>query len=65
MSSDLLFPDFFTDVEYHPFTDRGEFLVSASLEQSFQKQETPRPYNSLAAWIGNLLDLLGNYTAGI
>ena len=65
MSSDLLFPDFFTDVEYHPFTDRGEFLVSASLEQSFQRQETPRPYNSLAAWIGNLLDLLGNYTAGI
>ena len=57
-SAEILFPDFFTNDYYHPFTDRGESLISASIDQSFPPSETPRPYDSLSAWIGNLLDLV-------
>ena len=57
-SAELLFPGFFTNDYYHPFTDRGEALISASIDQSFPPSDTPRPYDSLSAWIGNLLDLV-------
>ena len=58
VSSEMLFSGFFTNDFYHPFTAYGESLVSASIDQSFPPAETPRPYNSLSAWIGNLLDLI-------
>lgn len=58
VSSDLLFPGFFTEDPYHPFTDRGDSVVFSSIDQSFPPSDVPRPFDSLAAWIGNLLDLL-------
>ena len=58
ISSEILFPGFFTNDYYHPFSDRGESLITASIDQSFPPTDTPRPYDSLAAWLGNLLDLL-------
>ena len=57
-SAETLFPGFFTNDSYHPFTERGESLITASISQSFPPLDTPRPYDSLSAWIGNLLDLL-------
>ncbi len=56
-SAELLFPGFFTNDYYHPFTDRGESLISSSIDQSFPPTDTPRPYDSLSAWIGNILEL--------
>ena len=53
----VLFPDFYTGDYYHPFTPRGEAAISSSLDVSFTIRETPRPYDSLASWIGNLLDM--------
>ena len=57
-SAELLFPGFFTNDFYHPFTDLGESILSASVDQSFPPSDNYRPYDSLSAWIGNLLDLL-------
>ena len=57
-SAELLFPGFFTNDYYHPFSDRGESLISASVDHSFPPSDTPRPYDSLSAWIGNLLELV-------
>ena len=56
ISASSLFPNFFTSDPYHPFSDIGESTVSAAIDQSFFDRETPRPYNSLAAWIVNLLE---------
>ena len=56
--AEILFPGFFTDDFYHPFSDHGESLISSSVSQSFTSLDIPRPYDSLAAWIGNLLDIL-------
>ena len=55
--SELLFPGFFTGDYYHPFSSVGEAAVSAAIDRSFTAQETPRPYDSLARWITNLLDI--------
>ena len=60
LSASVLFPDFFTADMYHPFSAAGEAAVSAAIEQSFLERETPRPYNSLAAWIGNLLEYISD-----
>ena len=57
-SAALLFPGFFTDDYYHPFTASGESALSATISMSFPPQETPRPFSCLAAWIGNLLEYL-------
>lgn len=57
-SAELLFPGFFTSDPYHPFSARGDAVIAASVDQSFPPADTPRPYDSLSAWIGNLLDLL-------
>ena len=57
-SAELLFPGFFTDDYYHPFTEQGESIVSNCIDQSFPPAEIPRPYDALAAWIGNLLDCI-------
>ena len=57
-SSGLLFPGFFTGDYYHPFTDYGEALLSASIDQSFPPADIPRPFDSLSAWPGNLMDLM-------
>ena len=57
-SSELLFPNFFTNDYYHPFSPRGESILSSSIADSFTYTGTPRPYDSLAAWIGNILDLI-------
>lgn len=65
MCAEMLFPGFFTNDYYHPFTDRGESLVSSSIDHTFPSGRyeldegvSPRPYDSLAAWIGNLLELV-------
>ena len=60
LSASVLFPDFFTADMYHPFSAAGEAAVSAAIEQSFLERETPRPYNSLAAWIGNLREYISD-----
>ena len=57
-SSEILFPGFYANDYYHPFTERGDMLISASIEHSFPPSDMPRPYDSLASWPGNLLDLL-------
>ena len=57
-SAELLFPGFFTGDPYHPFTARGDAVIAASVDQSFPPSDVPRPYDSLSAWIGNLLDLI-------
>jgi hypothetical protein len=51
-----LFPGFFTEDYYHPFSAQGESIVSNCIDQSFPPTDIPRPYDALAAWIGNLLD---------
>lgn len=56
LSASVLFPDFFTSDVYHPFSAAGEAAITAAIEQSFFERSTPRPYNSLAAWIGYLLE---------
>ena len=65
MSAEMLFPGFFTNDYYHPFTERGEMLISSSVAQTFPSGHpglgeggSPRPYDSLSAWIGNLLELV-------
>ena len=57
-SAELLFPGFFTNDFYHPFTQRGESVITSSIDQSFPDTDSPRPYDSLSAWIGNILDML-------
>ena len=42
-ASETLFPDFFTNNVYRPFTDRGESLITASIDQSFPPSDNPRP----------------------
>jgi len=63
-SAELLFPGFFTSNPAYPFSDRGRALLAASIDQSFpagradlSEGASPRPYDSLAAWLGNILDL--------
>jgi len=56
LSASVLFPGFFSSDPYHPFSDTGESTVAAAIDQSFFDHEMPRPYNSLAAWIVNLLE---------
>ena len=63
-SAELLFPGFFTGIPAYPFSDRGRALLAASIDQSFpagrsdlSEGTSPRPYDSLAAWLGNILDL--------
>ena len=58
LSAETLFPGFFMNDGYHPFTERGESLITASIDQSFPPSDNPRPYDCLSAWIGNLLDLV-------
>ena len=64
-SAELLFPGCFTNDYYHPFTGRGEALFSSSIDHTFppagpdlKNAENPRPYDNLAAWLGNLLDMM-------
>ncbi len=57
-SAGLLFPGFFTGDYYQPFTVRGQGIISSSIDLSFPPSDTPRPYDSLSAWIGNLLELV-------
>ncbi len=59
LSAETLFPGFFSNDGYHPFTEHGESLITASIDQSFPPSDNPRPYDSLSAWIGNLLELVG------
>lgn len=58
VSGEVLFPGFFTGDFYHPFTPRGEAIVSSAISQSFTEQMSLRPFDALSAWIGTLLDLL-------
>ena len=65
MCAEMLFPGFFTNDYYHPFTERGESMLSSSIDHTFPAGRSdlgegtaPRPYDSLAAWIGNLLELV-------
>ena len=65
MSAEMLFPGVFSNDYYQPFTDRGNILLSSSVEQSFPSGRTefggessPRPYDALSAWICNLLEIV-------
>ena len=57
-SAEALFSGCFSDDFYHPFSPRGESIMTASIDQSFTVQENPRPYDLLASWIGTLLDCI-------
>lgn len=57
-SAGILFPGFFSNDSYQPFTVRGQALISSSIDLSFPPTDNPRPYDSLSAWIGNLLELV-------
>lgn len=65
MCAEMLFPGFFTNDYYRPFTEHGESMLSSSIDHTFPAGRSelgegaaPRPYDSLAAWIGNLLELV-------
>ena len=57
-STDILFHGFFTGDFYHPFSEYGESVISEAIAQSFTEQTALRPFDSLSAWIGSLLELL-------
>ena len=57
-SADILFHGFFTGDFYHPFSEYGESVISEAIAQSFTEQTALRPFDSLSAWIGSLLELL-------
>ena len=57
-SAEILFHGFFTNDFYHPFTPYGESVVSQAIAQSFTEQTALKPYDSLSAWIGSLLELI-------
>jgi len=59
-SAGMLFPNFFTNDFYHPFTPYGESVVTAAIEQSFTDQTALKPFDALSAWISALLDLVAN-----
>ena len=59
-SAEILFRGFFTNDFYHPFTPYGESMISEAIAQSFTEQTALRPYDSLSAWIGSLLELLAD-----
>ncbi len=59
-SAELLFHGFFTGDFYHPFTPYGESVVAEAISRSFTEQTAIRPYDALSAWIGSLLELIGN-----
>jgi len=65
MEAMLLFPNFFTGNFYQPFTPFGESLVSASIDLSFGQRNLPRPYDTLAAWPGSLLDLVREHASTV
>ena len=54
--AETLFPGFFSGDPYHPLTPPGENRVAAAIQQAFPDQGTPRPYDSIAAWIGYMLE---------
>ena len=54
--SDQLFPGFFTDDPWHPFSPAGESLVSAAITQAFVDRNMQKPYDALASWISLLLE---------
>ena len=57
-SASLLFPGFFTNDFYHSFSPYGENVMAAATDESFRGRDVTRPYDALAAWIGNVLDIL-------
>lgn len=59
-SAEILFHGFFTNDFYHPFTPYGESLIFEAIAQSFTEQTALRPFDSLSAWIGSLLELLAD-----
>ena len=68
VSADLLFPGFFGNDYYHPFTEHAEALIASSINQSFpsgypelNEEVSPRPYDSLSAWINNLMELVQTF----
>ena len=57
-SADQLLPGFYTGDFYHPLTPYGESVLSASMEMSFTDPDLRRPWDTLCAWLGNLLELI-------
>lgn len=57
-SAQILFPDCMTGDFYHPFTPRGESVISASIAQSFTAGNALRPFDALASWITTLLEMI-------
>lgn len=59
-SANLLFPGVFSGDAAHPFMPRGSLLIDQAIKLSFPPQETPRPYDSLASFLPNLLELVNS-----
>ena len=57
-SAEVLFHGFFTGDFYHPFSPRGESLITEAMAQCFTPRTEHRPYDALAGWIGSLLELI-------
>ena len=57
-SSELLFPGFWTNDFYHPFTPYGESVVSSAIARSFTERTELRPFDSLSAWMSCMLETL-------
>ena len=57
-SAQVLFPGFYTNDFYHPFTPYGDEMITNAMSQSFTEQTANRPYDALAAWIGALMEML-------
>ena len=56
--SDLLFPGFFSDDFYHPFTQRGDAFLSASIDSGFSAGPDADPFEALCGCISSLLELI-------
>jgi hypothetical protein len=59
-SANLLFPGVFSGDAAHPFMPRGSLLIDQAIKLSFPPQETPRPYDSLASFLPNPLELVNS-----
>lgn len=57
-SAQVLFADFFTGDFYHPFTPRGESVISSAISQSFTARSALRPFDALSSWMTSLLEMI-------
>ena len=56
----LLFGGFFTNDFYHPFTSRGESVITAITDHVFSGRGSLRPYDALSRWIADLMEFVSD-----